>query len=822
MFRRDSECSGLPPEEGSTGFARLHNGMVFGGIGFVFLAVVMFAPEVDAGGDEKRSEADEGVERAGDAARFRVIDRFPDSEKSGDEEARPQPTIEKRVSKEVERAMRRRAWNEAAGHLEKRIGEFDAPLRFLRGYLYVRRDEFREALGVFESLGQDLPLLADYSAYFAGVSAREIGEHHRAVVQAARVPESSRLHGDALHLLVKSLLKAGTSSDVSRAGKVAERYLEKYPDGEHAASMRLELAGTHRRAGDWEAFAERLFGLLENQPLSEEADRAERLLEKHASNLPSEWREKVEDRPKKYRIARYRALFDKHRSETLIEELGGEIEDWTPGDREHCRALYWVGKSHTKLRKHETAGEWYDEILEECAGVSPFEKKALYLGAKSAWNSGDEPEALRLYERLWEEFEGDSLADDAFYFAARIHREQNRPRRARELLDRQVGRYPDGDMADDAHWLRVKEWYENDEHRRIVDYVDGLETPVSEERGSRGRLEYFKGRALEALEAPERAASTYLNVANTHPLGYYALLAVNRAARLDERALGDDLCGDDAADVCEELEVDAEPTGRVDLDVPRRVRRAPEFQKGALLLGLGILEEAEAEFDRLLDRFAGEEEANLGIADLLDRAGAYHLSHSLPERAEGWDESYPGTDNRRLWTMAYPRAFRSTVRKWSRKKGVSEALIYAIIRKESAFRAEAESWANARGLMQLMWGTAREVARDEGLARLSKNDLLEANTNIRLGTAYLGGLSERLSGHPALVVAGYNGGYGNVSGWLANREGMPLDLWVEEIPYGQTRKYAKIALAYYWAYEWLYDDRAVPRIEFEVSGSSGD
>jgi soluble lytic murein transglycosylase len=77
-------------------------------------------------------------------------------------------------------------------------------------------------------------------------------------------------------------------------------------------------------------------------------------------------------------------------------------------------------------------------------------------------------------------------------------------------------------------------------------------------------------------------------------------------------------------------------------------------------------------------------------------------------------------------------------------------------------------------------------------------------------------LGDKLGDHPALMIAGYNGGHGNVSRWLDERGDLPLDLWVEDIPYGQTRKYTKRVLSTFWTYNWLYSESRVPRLSFAV------
>ncbi len=85
-------------------------------------------------------------------------------------------------------------------------------------------------------------------------------------------------------------------------------------------------------------------------------------------------------------------------------------------------------------------------------------------------------------------------------------------------------------------------------------------------------------------------------------------------------------------------------------------------------------------------------------------------------------------------------------------------------------------------------------------------DLFDPETNIQLGTRYMRRLGDLFEDHPCLIIAGYNGGQGNVRSWLRQRGEMPLDLWVEQIPYAQTRHYVKRVTMSMWVYDWLYGE----------------
>ena len=131
---------------------------------------------------------------------------------------------------------------------------------------------------------------------------------------------------------------------------------------------------------------------------------------------------------------------------------------------------------------------------------------------------------------------------------------------------------------------------------------------------------------------------------------------------------------------------------------------------------------------------------------------------------------------------------------------VSPALVLAVITVESSGNPVAISRAGAQGLMQLMPGTARDTARQIKLRRPTPSDLLRPETNIRLGTAYLREVLGQLNDHPVLATAAYNAGPHRVKRWLPQRT-LPADLWVENIPFRETRHYTERVLTYAVIYD---------------------
>ena len=119
----------------------------------------------------------------------------------------------------------------------------------------------------------------------------------------------------------------------------------------------------------------------------------------------------------------------------------------------------------------------------------------------------------------------------------------------------------------------------------------------------------------------------------------------------------------------------------------------------------------------------------------------------------------------------------------------------AIARRESSFAPDARSRANARGLMQLLPSTAKYINR----STVSSRRLYEPSTNINLGTKYLKYLEGKTNGNQVLATASYNAGYHRVRKWLPD-QAMPAELWIELIPYRETRDYVKNVFAYRQVY----------------------
>ncbi|MBC8067317.1 MAG: lytic transglycosylase domain-containing protein, partial [Deltaproteobacteria bacterium] len=193
---------------------------------------------------------------------------------------------------------------------------------------------------------------------------------------------------------------------------------------------------------------------------------------------------------------------------------------------------------------------------------------------------------------------------------------------------------------------------------------------------------------------------------------------------------------------------------------------------------------------------------------VLNQAGLYAGAQKLVANlGTSWRTHPPLADARGQWEQAHPRPFFELVAPREPELGVPPWLTYAIMQTESRFDPGATSWAGARGLIQLMPSTAKAVAEQAGVKLDGDGALYDPETNITLGMSHLGSLVARYGGGDgavALAIPSYNAGAGAVERWLTERQGWDLDVFVEGIPYDETRKYTQSVLGRWLAYRVLY------------------
>ena len=146
--------------------------------------------------------------------------------------------------------------------------------------------------------------------------------------------------------------------------------------------------------------------------------------------------------------------------------------------------------------------------------------------------------------------------------------------------------------------------------------------------------------------------------------------------------------------------------------------------------------------------------------------------------------------------IRFPMAHRDTLVREAKVRGLHSSWVFAITRQESAFMDDARSGVGASGLMQLMPATAKETAKKFNIPLASPQQVLNPDKNIQLGAAYLSQVHGQFNGNRVLASAAYNAGPGRVRQWLRGANHLGFDVWIESIPFDETRQYVQNVLSY--------------------------
>ena len=645
--------------------------------------------------------------------------------------------------------------------------------RFLTALAALRSGDGNTAVSELGERDWSGTPLADYVALIQAESLILAGNPDGARAAALRAanaaPES--------HLAPSALLRAATvlsnAGDQANAIVLWRRYLARHGDQSGVVRARLALAQALLANGRTQEAAKAFMDLYIQFPASSEAADAARQLRTLAdagvAGPPLGTREKLE---------RAERLLTAGRGETAQIEAEALLADGLPPDQ-RARALKVVFDVSRRAGRYEDAKATITRAL---LSLPPDARRAWLLDLARLQKPRSREQALATLDKLAREYPKTPEAADALMAKGRILEETSKFSEAQAAYRKLIADHPDETDTATALWrLGWLDWFRGA-------YADAASSwsRIQTARGGqpyREAVSYWLARADEVRGETAAAAKKLARIQGEAPRSYYGVLAGHRSGR---SASSSSAPASLPADPLEALQGDA------------------SYARVEALRAVGLALFADEEMAEMTRRVAGDPKLLYALSVAYVQDAQYHLALRILRRyfsstARNGDAATP----RAFWEMFYPMGWRTELTDAAGRAAIDPLLVAAVVREESSYYPRARSRVGARGLMQLMPDTARPMAQARRLPVDSGEFLDDPAVNLELGTAYLAGLLREF-GDARVATAAYNAGPTRVREWWGARRSADLDVWVEQIPYDETRAFVKRVMLSWEEYRRLY------------------
>jgi len=342
------------------------------------------------------------------------------------------------------------------------------------------------------------------------------------------------------------------------------------------------------------------------------------------------------------------------------------------------------------------------------------------------------------------------------------------------------------DANRDVRYWRVRLALQDADWKRCLSRLDELTDKEQQE----SRWQYWRARCLEAQGF--RAASNRIYKSIATEFEYYGFLASDKLQQ--------------------NYSIDTRESLVSDLEL-QQLKESPQIIKAVEYFLAELPWEGRREWNSALK--SSSKARYLAAAYLAESVGWHDRALDAANIA-GESDSLP---------LMFPQAYAGYVSEVANRFGVAEEFVYGVMRQESRFISDIKSPAGAVGLMQLMPGTAKQMGKKLGV-KAPRWKLTDSEFNITLGTKYLDHVLSRFDNNLALAAAAYNAGPSRVRKWIAARpvsgsvaKPVAIDIWVETIPFDETRAYVKKVLFNTVVTEWVIRNGSVTRLSDRLTAS---
>ena len=458
---------------------------------------------------------------------------------------------------------------------------------------------------------------------------------------------------------------------------------------------------------------------------------------------------------------------------------------------------FYLAEAHKGLRKRSEA----NIVLRQFLRKYPKHRRtseARFLMAGNLWNLGNPSGALSHIGTLIKRSPNSKWVPQALFYQGRIYEDIKEPTKALEtyrILARKFGRETQGEMAAwRSGWIHFKagQW-----QKAFDQFKDNLDQ--SPKGNHTHKNLFWMAKAAEKLDKASEAQILFKDLAHRFPYTYYGLEAINH---LDEAFLSPLQDSSPFRKASYKKKTSFNRPGR-----RLSAREKFHFKRASELIEMREFAQARIELLRMGRSIRKNLSGVMWLSHWYNRAEAYADSLQILQLFKNFKTIHGEKElPRQFWVNFYPSAYSEHVKTETGKYDLDPWLVEGLIRQESMYNTRSLSPAGARGLMQIMPKTGKRLfARTHPNQTFETDFLFEPDINIRLGVRYLNNLTRKHNGNGVYILITYNAGPKVLQAWLKRfRNIKDRDVFVESIPYPETRGYVKHVFRNHGIYKGLY------------------
>jgi soluble lytic murein transglycosylase len=449
------------------------------------------------------------------------------------------------------------------------------------------------------------------------------------------------------------------------------------------------------------------------------------------------------------------------------------------------------------LGRYRSAADGMRPYLEKASRRA--EARFFYL--TSIRESGDVSGFIDRTRQLARDFPDSSWTEEALNNLGTHYIRANEDDDAADVFRELYEKFPTGAKAERAAW-RTGWWaYKNGNFDRAASVFEGAAATMPR-ADSRPAFLYWAGRARDRAGETGTANERYGLTVTDYGNSYYGRLAANllreRRVRVEDLALGgSENVGSSVGAESIHAAGASSPSPAWNTDAP------PSEPLIRQLLSLQLYDDALNELRYAQRTWGDSAPLQATIAWVYYRRG--DLRPAIIQMKRAYPQFLTGNTELpvEILKVVFPLDYWDSIKRHAAAHKLDPYLVGALIAQESTFMASVRSAANAYGLMQIIPGTGRRLARELGIRGFTTSMLVDPETNLRLGTAYFARLVKQFGG-THFALAGYNAGEHRVERWIAERPGLERDEFIDDIPFPETQNYVKKILGTADDYRRIY------------------